>query len=105
MKFGEGELTPATAGVVDLARGQETSASGRCDKYGDAPINLSSPEFSKHVAHIGDVRRIPIIERLIETLCTIKHLAHIDDVRCIPFVERLIETLCTRKHPAHIGDV
>ena len=93
------------AGVIDLARGEETSASGRCDKYGDAPINLSSPEFSKHVAHIGDVRRIPIIDRLIETLCTIKHLAHIGDVRCIPFVERLIETLCTRKHPAHIGDV
>ena len=102
---GRRRIEPATAGVVDLARVEETSASGRCDKYGDAPINLSSPEFSKHVAHIGDVRSIPIIERLIETLCTIKHLAHIDDVRCIPFVERLIETLCTRKHPAHIGDV
>ena len=102
---GRRRIEPATVGVVDLARVEETSASGRCDKYGDAPINLSSPEFSKHVAHIGDVRRIPIIERLIETLCTIKHLAHIDDVRCIPFVERLIETLCTRKHPAHIGDV
>ena len=77
---GRRRIEPATAGVVDLARVEETSASGRCDKYGDAPINLSSPEFSKHVAHI-------------------------DDVRCIPFVERLIETLCTRKHPAHIGDV
>ena len=102
---GRRRIEPATAGVVDLARVEETSASGRCDKYGDAPINLSSPEFSKHVAHIGDVRHIPIIERLIETLCTIKHLAHIDDVRCIPFVERLIETLCAQKHRAHIFDV
>ena len=60
---GRRRIEPATAGVVDLARVEETSASGRCDKYGDAPINLSSPEFSKHVAHIGDVRRIPFVER------------------------------------------
>ena len=74
-----GGKTPATAGVVDLARVEETSASGRCDKYGDAPINLSSPEFSKHVAHIGDVRRIPIVERLVESLCAREHLSHIGD--------------------------
>ena len=52
---------------------------------------------TKHVAHIGDVRRIPIIERLIETPCALKHEAHIGDARRIPFVERLIETLCVRK--------
>ena len=46
----------------------------------------------KHVAHIGDVRRIPVIERLVETTRGQKHIAHIGDVRRIPVIERLVET-------------
>ncbi len=59
----------------------------------------------KHMTHIGNLRRVPIMEGSVEIGSTVKHMAHVGDVRHIPMVEGLVEISGTVEHMTHIGDV
>ena len=54
--------------------------------------------------HIGNFPGIPIVDILVEIVCTLEHSVHIGNFRSIPTTERLIEFWRLTEHISHIGN-